>query len=153
MVSIYDFADYLSDILEVTTKLENQKKLSDFNKIKFSKEVIEKYKSKDNLLRHADYSDNGYLWTDSKDNLVCYVAVDNEMKGNYKYITALEVTKDYRRLGLGQELVKFAVNELGANALTVNPNNKAAIALYKKCGFKRKTGIRMSKLALMVLEK
>ena len=72
----------------------------------------------------------------------CIALFDKKIKEGI--IDWLQVSKEYRRLGLGEYLVKEALYRLKdkASFVTVsgdmnNPNN--SLALYLKCGFKDKT--------------
>ena len=51
-------------------------------------------------------------------------------------IQALDVHPDYRRQGIAGALLNLANREFDCNKLTVRNNNDAAIALYKKHGYK-----------------
>jgi putative acetyltransferase len=49
---------------------------------------------------------------------------------------ALFVHPSWHRAGIGRRLARYAVVELGATAVDVNEQNKAAIAFYLRLGFK-----------------
>lgn len=95
-----------------------------------TKDLINKYKSSDNLLRHVDPKDDGKMliakWSGK---LIGYVAWD---KGT---ITALEVLKDFQGNGFSKILLEEALKE-GCTTLTVNRNNKKAIGVYEHLGWK-----------------
>ena len=94
------------------------------------KELIEKYKSSNNLLMHVDPNDVGYMIIDKiQNNLIGYVAWDNNI------ITALEVIKEYQGKGYSKILLKIA-EENNCNELTVDKNNKKAISIYEHLGWK-----------------
>lgn len=105
------------------------------NKLKeipYNQENIDKYKSKDNLLRHARYIKgltNGIFLLDNSNNLVGYIAWEKDT------IIALEVISDYRNNGIATKLISKAVDN-GVNKLTVRKNNINAINLYKNLGWK-----------------
>ena len=86
------------------------------------------------MLCHLDLSDICYGWLD-KNKIVGYVAVSDERSG--RYITALEVCNQYKSHGLGKQILKFAVNTLDANKLTVAKTNQIAIKMYTDFGFKK----------------
>lgn len=46
----------------------------------------------------------------------------------------LEVIPRYRGIGMGDQVVEF-VKQIGVNHLSVDPNNRVAVHLYKKHGF------------------
>lgn len=97
--------------------------------IPYNKENVIKYKSRDNLLRHArtDKDCTGIMLV-SNNKLVGYIGWQGKM------IIALEVTESYRGLGYGEYLLKKAISS-GCTSLTVDKNNIPAINLYKKLGF------------------
>jgi GNAT superfamily N-acetyltransferase len=97
--------------------------------IPYNKENVLKYKSPDNLLRHArtDKGCTGVMLI-SGNSLIGYVGWQGEM------IIALEITKSYRGQGYGEYLVKRALDS-GCTRLTVDSTNTPAINLYKKMGF------------------
>lgn len=107
--------------------------------VPISKELIEKYKSSENLLRHVDPNDIGYMIIDKvQNNLIGYVAWDKNI------ITALEVIKEFQGKGYSKILLEIA-EENNCNELTVNKNNKKAISIYEHLGWElyRSLGPRM----------
>lgn len=100
--------------------------------IEYNKANVEKYKSKDNLLRHARTGKGitGVMMVTENGELIGYIGWSGNM------IISLEVTKGYRGRGYGEELLRMAMKE-GCYSLTVDPNNVIAQNLYKKLGFKR----------------
>lgn len=99
--------------------------------IPYNQENINKYKSNNNLLRHARYIKgltNGIFLLDSSDNLVGYIAWEKDT------IIALEVMSNYRNNGIATKLISKAVSN-GASKLTVRKNNINAINLYKNLGW------------------
>lgn len=106
-------------------------KNSKLKEIPYNQENINKYKSKDNLLRHARYIKgltNG-IFIVEEDKLVGYIAWEGDT------IIALEVISNYRNNGIATKLLSKAINN-GANKLTVNKHNISAINLYKNLGWK-----------------
>lgn len=99
--------------------------------IPYDKNNIDKYKSSENLLKHARVNKNtdGIMLITNSGNLIGYCGWERN------WIIALEVCKDYRGRGYGDLLLKTALNS-GCTGLTVNKNNQVAISLYKKYGFK-----------------
>ena len=57
-------------------------------------------------------------------------------KGDQKLMGGLYVDEDYRGQGIGEKLFDDAVNKYHGNTLGVYEDNKVAIRLYKKYGFK-----------------
>lgn len=103
-----------------------------YKEILYNKENIEKYKSKDNLLKHARFDKNtkGIMLVDKNTNdLIGYIAWEDN------YIIALEVLSDYRGSGFGNILLEKAIKS-GCSKLSVSKKNIVAINLYKKYGFK-----------------
>ena len=99
------------------------------NKGEETKENIEKYKSQENMLKHARNTPGKtagkLLINPAKDELVGYIACEEDT------IIALEVSPGYRGKGIATDLI----NSSGANKLTVSKKNINAINLYKKLGF------------------
>lgn len=100
--------------------------------VPFSQEIIDEFKGPGNMLRHCRWGKgmDGYALMDGGSKLAGYVVwstQDKEIKG-------LEVIRDYRKQGLGEELLSLA-EQMGITSLTVNKSNKPAIALYKKYGY------------------
>lgn len=106
------------------------KQKSSIEIVPISKDLVEKYKSSENLLRHVDPSDVGYMIIDKvQNNLIGYVAWDKNI------ITALEVMKEFQGKGYSKILLEIA-EENNCNELTVNKNNKKAISIYEHLGWK-----------------
>lgn len=103
-----------------------------YKELPYSQELINRYRSKENMLRHARYTPEktkGMFLVDPKnDNLVGYIGWENNI------IIALEVSKDYRKQGIGTYLLEKAV-ENGITKLTVSKKNTNAINLYKSLGW------------------
>lgn len=107
--------------------------LNDFTKNKIDKVFLNKYKGEYKTLKHVDPKNNGYVWMDD-DKVVGYCSVDRDKE--LPWITALEVTEEYKGHGLGEQLLDYAVNELGGQALTVAKDNMIAKRMYDNYGFK-----------------
>ena len=108
--------------------------LSKFRKVILTEDILDKINTEGTMLCHLDISDKCYGWFD-KNKIVGYVAVSDEESG--RYITALEVCNEYKSHGLGKQILKFAVNNLKANKLTVAKTNQIAIKMYIDFGFKK----------------
>ena len=98
-------------------------------KCDLTEELVNSNKDKYPRLKHIRFDNNtkGKCLLDNN-QLIGIVQVDMKRK----YILALEVFEPYKRKGYGTNLLKIAVNELGAEKLSVNKNNKNAISLYNK---------------------
>ena len=111
--------------LELMIILRKQK----YKELPWTKENIEKYKSQENMLKHARNTPGKtagkLLINPAKDELVGYIACEEDT------IIALEVSPGYRGKGIATDLI----NSSGANKLTVSKKNINAINLYKKLGF------------------
>ena len=111
---------------------QKQYSVLDYEELPYNQENIRKYKSINNLLRHARYlpskSSGVFLVTPGGEELIGYIGWEGDC------IIALEVAKDFRGLGFGDILVEKAIDS-GCKKLTVDTNNTKAINLYKKHGF------------------
>lgn len=104
-----------------------------YKELPYSQELINRYKSRENMLSHARYipgKTDGVFLVDQRNNnqLVGYIGWEGDT------IIALEVSEDYRKQGVGTYLLKKAV-ENGITNLTVAKNNTEAINLYKSLGW------------------
>lgn len=98
--------------------------------------IYNKYKSQCSDLKHIDYeNDHAYIFLD-KSEWVGLVAVDTTKGDGNNWITAIVVNPPYRGKRISYQLLDFAINQFGANALTVTKSNKTAIHTYEKIGFK-----------------
>ena len=101
-----------------------------YRTIDYNQENINKYKSDNNLLRHARYIPHrtkGVMFVYG-DNLLGYTA----WEGNW--IIALETIDKYKRKGYGSILLQTAVQN-GCIHLTVSKYNEGAIKFYKSQGW------------------
>lgn len=97
----------------------------------YTQENIDKYKSKDNMLKHARYTkgvSSGIFLTKSGE-LVGYIGWEGEE------IICLEVTKKYRGQGFAKYMLEKAIKS-GCKTLHVTSSNTPAISLYRSLGFK-----------------
>ena len=98
--------------------------------------IYNKYKDQCKDLKHIDYkNDHAYILLD-KSEWVGLVAVDTNKDDGNKWITAIVVNPSYRGKRISYQLLDFAINQFGANSLTVTKSNKVAIHAYEKIGFK-----------------
>lgn len=107
-----------------------------FISIDYNTSNVLKYKSKDNLLRHArtgrDISGVMYIDPETKE-LIGYIGWQGGM------IISLEVTKPFRGQGYGRLLMEEAIKN-GCDSLTVSENNIVAQNLYCSLGFRKISG-------------
>lgn len=105
-----------------------------YKELPYSQELINRYKSRENMLSHARYipgKTDGVFLVDQRNNnqLVGYIGWEGDT------IIALEVSEDYRKQGVGTYLLGKAIRK-GVTNLTVAKNNTEAINLYKTLGYK-----------------
>lgn len=111
-------------------KLKGKKSLSEFKKVKIDDVFMKKYTKTTKLLKYADSSEFGFAWMDGS-KLVGYC-----MNNPWGWITAIELSNEYKGYGLGRQLLKYAMTNMGGNRLGVHDDNQVAIKLYKSMGFK-----------------
>lgn len=73
-----------------------------------------------------------FVWL--ADGIVADVTVEwwhNGWTGFYDFI----VSEEWRGKGIGTEIVKFLVEQIGANQINVDPDNERLINFYKRFGF------------------
>lgn len=88
-----------------------------------------------------------YSWV--KNGLEIATVTIEKWANDWTSCHSLFVRKDYRRNGIGSQIVKFAIAK-GVNNLSVDPDNKNAIHIYLKSGFKF-SGFYDGKLKRMTL--
>lgn len=125
----------VSSVLDKNHKQKGSKKLSFFEKIAISENVISKYKKEYKFLSHikTDKNCSGYLFFYDKE-LVAVLSVEYKENGE-NWIQAIEIVKKYQGYGLSEQLLDIALKEFKATYLSVNKNNELAIYIYKKKGF------------------
>ena len=127
------------------------RKLSDFKEIKLDSSTISQFKSKAHMMKyiHPDGSivDDDYFgpskvisvgWIDKSVNpprLVSCASIYT-FKSKIKMLSAFEITPYYRGSGLSEQILKHLMDKYGVNELNVLKENRVAIDLYKKLGFK-----------------
>lgn len=118
-----------------------------FISINYNTSNVLKYKSKDNLLKHARTGKgiSGVMYIDpGTKELIGYIGWQGRM------IISLEVTKSYREQGYGKLLMEEALNK-GCDSLTVSENNIVAQNLYRSLGFRKVSG-RLWKLEESIMK-
>ena len=111
-------------------KIKRFSLMSGIEKLPFNEENINKFKSRDNMLKHARCipgKTDGIMLAKGN-TLVGYIAWEDD------FIIALETSKNFRNQGIASWLLSKA-NENGANKLSVNKKNKDAIKVYLKLGW------------------
>lgn len=78
---------------------------------------------------------NSCMFVDPKNNKVACVFMVFNDRGHH-ILNNFEVTPNYRGKGLSNDLLDYAVKKKHADHLWVNEDNKIAIHLYLKYGFK-----------------
>ena len=103
-------------------KQNGHKKLSDFK--------LSKSQNKD------EGKSYNLSWIDENNKTVGKVRVDTvPASDGYRWFGDLEVSKNYRGYGLGNQILKFVISEYKAGALAVYKDNQIAYNMYKKYGF------------------
>ena len=134
--NVKKFQDFINSFVEEKAKIAINRKLSLREEREWMKDVLKKLKSRKEIFLFAE-CDNKIIGTTS-------VELDRWRKshiGNF----GITIRNGYRRMGLGKylmgEILKLARKELKPKPkiirLTVYSNNKPAIKLYKKLGFKK----------------
>jgi len=125
----------LKSVVNDNFKHKGNKKLSTFRNVHVDKSYINKYNITYKFLKHADLKDDITVWMD-KDKIVSILMIDHKSNTSH-FITGIEVTKEYQGYGLGKQVLDYAVKQKGANELSVMKDNKVAIRMYEKYGFKK----------------
>lgn len=121
--------------LDVDYKSKGNLSLSNFKKVKVSEITKEMKESPVNFLKLIDDKrDTTYIW--KYDDDIVGVGSVRYIDANCNWITAVQINPKYRGYGLGNQILDFCVKELNGNALTVATDNKIALRMYKKYGFK-----------------
>ena len=110
--------------------------ISQFPKMRLTDAIIQVYGQSYPSMRHIRINNRtkGYVWLKDK-QIVGYINVE-EKDDDSKWIQAFEIFPPYKSHGLSKQMLNIAVNEFGANYLSVSKNNELAIKVYKSYGFK-----------------
>lgn len=133
---IKKFQDFINSFIEEEAKITMNKKLSLREEREWMKDVLKKLKSRKGIYLFAE-CDNKVVGT-------TFIRLGEGRNGHVADF-GITIRNGYRRIGLGKYLMaenlKSAKKELKPPPkiirLSVFPNNKPAIHLYKKFGFKR----------------
>lgn len=77
---------------------------------------------------------HGAIYIDKSHVTVAYVAIEKKTNGE-RWITALEVSEEFQGHGYGIDLLQIAVDEFGAEYLSVNKKNEKAMNMYLRHGW------------------
>ena len=126
----------LSSSAEKDYQSSKDMNISQFPKMRLTDAIIQVYGQSYPSMRHIRINNRtkGYVWLKDK-QIVGYINVE-EKDDDSKWIQAFEIFPPYKGHGLSKQMLNIAVNEFGANYLSVSKNNELAIKVYKSYGFK-----------------
>ena len=126
----------LSSSAEKDYQSSKDMNISQFPKMRLTDAIIQVYGQSYPSMRHIRINNRtkGYVWLKDK-QIVGYINVE-EKDDDSKWIQAFEIFPPYKGHGLSKQMINIAVNEFGANYLSVSKNNDLAIKVYKSYGFK-----------------
>ena len=126
----------LSSSAEKDYQSSKDMNISQFPKMRLTDAIIQVYGQSYPSMRHIRINNRtkGYVWLKDK-QIVGYINVE-EKDDDSKWIQAFEIYPPYKGHGLSKQMLNIAVNEFGANYLSVSKNNELAIKVYKSYGFK-----------------
>lgn len=126
----------LSSSVEKDYQSSKDMNISQFPKMRLTDAIIQVYGQSYPSMRYIRINNRtkGYVWLKDK-QIVGYINVE-EKDDDSKWIQAFEIFAPYKGHGLSKQMLNIAVNEFGANYLSVSKNNELAIKVYKSYGFK-----------------
>ena len=126
----------LSSSVEKDYQSSKDMNISQFPKMRLTDAIIQVYGQSYPSMRHIRINNRtkGYVWLKDK-QIVGYINVE-EKDDDSKWVQAFEIFPPYKGHGLSKQMLNIAVNEFGANYLSVSKNNELAIKVYKSYGFK-----------------
>ena len=126
----------LSSSAEKDYQSSKDMNISQFPKMRLTDAIIQVYGQSYPSMIHIRINNRtkGYVWLKDK-QIVGYINVE-EKDDDSKWIQAFEIFPPYKGHGLSKQMLNVAVNEFGANYLSVSKNNELAIKVYKSYGFK-----------------
>lgn len=116
-------------LIEKKSRKKRKSAVSGLERRKLNQEIIDKYKSSDNLLIHMQDDVEGIAYF-KKRTMIGYVGYSGG------WIKGIWVHPKYRELHLGSRLLKYAVKH-GAIKSSVNKSNEVSLLFHKKNGFKK----------------
>ncbi len=119
------------------SRKESSMRLESMYNVFMNKDSLAKYEDQHRQLAHVnknarDLRGHMYFY---KHELVCFVSI--EKIGDKNWIDTLEVCKPYRGKMLSVQLLDVAVQKFHATDLKVHIDNKRAIAVFEKYGFRK----------------
>lgn len=116
---------------------ESMMRLESMYNVFMNEDSLAKYEDQHRQLAHVnknarDLRGHMYFY---KHELVCFVSI--EKIGDKNWIDTLEVCKPYRGKMLSVQLLDVAVKKFHATDLKVHSDNKRAIAIFEKYGFRK----------------
>ena len=126
----------LSSSAEKDYQSSKDMNISQFPKMRLTDAIIQVYGQSYPSMIHIRINNRtkGYVWLKDK-QIVGYINVE-EKDDDSKWIQSFEIFPPYKGHGLSKQMLNVAVNEFGANYLSVSKNNELAIKVYKSYGFK-----------------
>ena len=126
----------LSSSVEKDYQSSKDMNISQFPKMRLTDAIIQVYGQSYPSMRYIRINNRtkGYVWLKDK-QIVGYINVE-EKDDDSKWIQAFEIYPPYKGHGLSKQMLNIAVNEFGANYLSVSKNNELAIKVYKSYGFR-----------------
>lgn len=126
----------LSSSVEKDYQSSKDMNISQFPKMRLTDAIIQVYGQSYPSMRNIRINNRtkGYIWLKDK-QIVGYINVE-EKDDDSKWIQAFEIFPPYKGHGLSKQMLNIAVNEFGANYLSVSKNNELTIKIYKSYGFK-----------------
>jgi ribosomal protein S18 acetylase RimI-like enzyme len=149
--------------MDIQIQKINEKNLSDAGKCDGAFEVTSKLRldAEDGVIRYTIDDVHHYIkrysrneidyatYTDNPERIIYLATVDSLVVGQivlrknwnrYAYIEDIAVDADFRRLGIGRQLIETAIqwakdHGLAGLMLETQNNNVAACKLYERCGF------------------
>lgn len=116
---------------------ENIRSLSTFKKVDLSPSVIEKYSVKNPKIENVPTDGHrGCLWVDSDEHVVAWVNVVDD-KSPTKKIQSIFLDKKYKKQGLYSQVIKHAVNSLGATDINISNKDSESAKLFQNLGFRK----------------
>lgn len=101
--------------------------------------MLNKFQSKNAIINQINNENYTYFYMIFDDKKAGYIGVSR--KKDYLFLSKIYITKECRHMGLGTKAFEFIKdfaknNNYESIRLTVNKNNKSAINVYNKWGFK-----------------